>query len=375
MQLRTPKRLILITALLIATPACLDTNNSPAPVDMAGDMGPTDQGGDTPVDADLGGDMDLGVDMGPCGGACTDGKVCDPSDGQCVGCLDDAQCGGDTPVCDPTSRACVGCVDTSDCTGGVCNTASQTCVQCLNDDTCNGATPRCETGSNACVACLDHPDCPSTDAAQCAGNSCVACSDNAHCAHLADTPVCDGGSCVQCTVATEDTDCARTVEGENKVFTCHPDTHTCTDTVKGSARKCEACVSDSDCDTSNNNFCVPMSLDGTPVGSFCLQKAPSVGGCQRPYTTPLLGKTTVGGIIDNFCGIDEGLTTCPAFLDYLNPKTCNDTSSCGLGGVCKSIAVQGNVCTITCDRDEQCAGTSCVDDSINGGMTCGIPQP
>ena len=56
------------------------------------------------------------------------GKPYCETDGSCVGCLLDTQCGPDEPVCDATARACRGCSQDSECGNDVCLEADGTCA-------------------------------------------------------------------------------------------------------------------------------------------------------------------------------------------------------------------------------------------------------
>lgn len=147
-------------------------------------------------------------------------NVCNPATGTCVQCAGNADCHDPTrPVCDPASNTCVGCLSNTDCPNGVCN--NQRCVQCLSDAQCRGTTPRCNPTTNACVACLpgatdncptgqycrpdfrceqgckSGADCPS---GVCLPNhSCQACTADQQCAA---GHICQNGTCMGACSAT-----------------------------------------------------------------------------------------------------------------------------------------------------------------------------
>ncbi len=123
----------------------------------------------------------------PCpGGTCDGGPF-----GRCLGCLSDADCGGDAPRCDTDRGQCVACLDAADCTsaeneclagacsegecryedprprgsacsGGFCDGASDPrCLECLADQDCSEPRPLCALLDGRCVECRTESDCPS----------------------------------------------------------------------------------------------------------------------------------------------------------------------------------------------------------------------
>ena len=85
----------------------------------------------------LGLDDVTGIDGGS-DGAGPDAAVCSAQlpcpgddhclDGVCVGCLDPAHCGGETPVCDPDAHQCRGCAAHAECLSQLCDLATGVCL-------------------------------------------------------------------------------------------------------------------------------------------------------------------------------------------------------------------------------------------------------
>jgi Cys-rich repeat protein len=152
------------------------------------------------------------------------------SNGKCMPCMNDAQCGESTAcasrVCaqgtcqvhmfatstqvpDPKADDCVhpecdgkgNLIDApnplaSTCQGGVCDGKGK-CVECVTDVTCGGAKPHCFTSSNTCVECLADADCTSGSYCDASKHGCVSCSDGAQ--NGDETGVdCGGAHCLKC---------------------------------------------------------------------------------------------------------------------------------------------------------------------------------
>jgi Cys-rich repeat protein len=132
--------------------------------------------------------------------------VCNPATHTCVGCVDQTDCGGNTPVCDTGTHTCRAmCTTNMQCqTGGmfnngVCNTTTGSCVQCLTNQNCqNGQI--CNPATNACVQCVQSTDCQQANNVCLPNNTCAHfCTTNAQCTQ-ANRPYCEPtlGACVQC---------------------------------------------------------------------------------------------------------------------------------------------------------------------------------
>jgi hypothetical protein len=270
--------------------------------------------------------------------------VCNEATNQCVQCTatNSMQCSGATPVCKTSTNACVECIAEAQCTTGdkrVCNTTSNTCVQCLMNSSCTTATaPRCDAGE------------------------CKPCTANSDCTHISGKGVCSSGECVQCT-STDAAAC-----GANP---CNPSTKRCS-AYGTNRRPCEVCDTDANCATANH-FCVPMQYKGMnrPAG-YCLKDGMSAGGCVRPFTVPLAGRTSLSGMTGKtFCSVNETLTTCEAVRGLLDDQACPNgmDTECPQGGLCRTVGLTANRCSYACGVAAECVN------SPSPGSTCGGGTP
>ncbi len=280
----------------------------------------------------------------PCDGACTGATpVCDLQSNECVECTGNGDCAAPTPACDVTTHACVECTKKIDCS--------------------DAAKPQCDPVQQKCVECVAQSDCTSATASACVGNACVACTKDEECANIAGKGVCDAGACVQCTVAKE------AVCGGKS---CDAATKQCTATLVGTVQFCQPCLADSECIGGNqpdpDARCIPMKfMDFPRSGGFCLQRVAKT--CVRPFTVPISSSSLSGSPSEAYCGIDQASTRCEAVLDLVASRACADglATSCGCarnaagsciesgqGGLCETVGVFANRCTIPCGSSEQC---------------------
>ncbi len=210
----------------------------------------------------------------------------------------------------------------------ICDETTETCVVCLGEQGCEGDTPACLVG--------DTP----------AANRCVAC-----------TPEKEADLCKN---------------EEDQPSSCNPATYTCTNTQLGSLRDCRNCVSDSECEDTRK--CVPMNFKGNARdGGYCLAPSP---GCPRPYTIELDDRVSLSGAeAADYCGVDEGATTCEAVRQYKNESVpCTEPTSCGAPGLDDSLcelqdSATETTCTYPCGRSQHCpdstectcSGSGCTD--------------
>jgi Cys-rich repeat protein len=156
----------------------------------------------------------------PNGGHCDPGEPICASDGACVGCQTNDDCGGDRPVCASGTAQCSECGSDSDCGAArpACDLRAGMCVDCLVDSdcgsgfTCDGGNcqasctsnadcsdphhPICDTSNGQCVSCMSNSDCGSS-APLCGPMGCVQCLTPGDC--HAPTAICGGdGFCVEC---------------------------------------------------------------------------------------------------------------------------------------------------------------------------------
>jgi hypothetical protein len=127
--------------------------------------------------------------------------VCDLTVFLCVGCVTHADCkDASTPTCDVATQTCRACASNSDCPGDVCVTepgsskAGQ-CVGCVNDSDCGGSNGDCEMATNTCT-CTKNEQC-SNPTPTCSNSTCVACKTASDCAGNKGGSVCSSGSCTE----------------------------------------------------------------------------------------------------------------------------------------------------------------------------------
>jgi hypothetical protein len=281
----------------------------------------------------------------PCAG---ENAVCDDVLGDCTGCLDNLDCGGDTQFC--VSSSCQECNPLNDdgcleagatpiCNGGTCegcgsdaecvvrfgsldfcDEATARCVQCdpSNNAGCPANSPTCDTDSLSCRQCANADDCLGS---ACVGGTCSGCDLNSNFPCSGGTPICaqeDGGSpecqaCIQGDVG--DAECARK----------DPGTPEC---VQG---RCQACE--------------PISNDGCGANQLCC----------------------------NFVCVDTDPSTqcqnCGVACDATTTNSCVDRNcSCGADGECggqTAFCDDPTDTCVNCRADNDCGGArpECVDDS------------
>lgn len=275
---------------------------------------------DGPPPADAG----LDATMPASDGGEKDGEGPDDGGGP-VDCDGDDECPSTLPVC--ANHKCVGCIGAADCERF-------------------DATSACDTASGKCEACVENTDCVEPTKPICDAHACRSCASDLDCEPLG--KICDEspgpfqGQCVQCTQAeTDETRCG--------TKSCDPATRACTQTERGSAGICEACVADSECEVDHR--CVAMNFQGTPLkpvgegGGYCLKRT-AAGPCDLPYgATPISRDSLSGAVVDSYCGLNEDKATCDAILQYSRP-----CSSCeGVpGSLCETVGAIGNRCTYAC---------------------------
>jgi hypothetical protein len=385
------------------------TPDGSAPDPEGGTVEPVDAGMDATIDAALdatvsndgggplsdGAAFDAGFDAGPqC--ACDAGKkVCVPATATCVECnaTDTTACTGDRPVCDFASSSCVACNADTDCPSAAkakCNTSTHTCVacdakaQCMHItglNTCNAgacvqcnasdatactgtAKPFCQTSGTACVACNTNVDCTDPTKPTCAANVCRACQNDTECtgkvSGATTLDACYSGQCVDCRINPADT---KLDVGCSATTSCNPATRTCAGKAKGTLSICAPCLADAECPS--NYRCITMTYQGTEVrpdgasGGFCLQRL-AASSCVRPYSVSLTRVSRSGAASENYCGLNENLTTCDAVLTYATSCAGGPSACDALGARCETLTT-GATCTYRCSsgNNNECPGTAC----------------
>lgn len=331
-------------------------------------------------------------DGGACQSICKDAGPCLNADAapeqKCCSSADCAQ-----PAASRCSAgACVACVAHNDCAHLADTPACHDgiCVTCTEDNksACGAQTPACQ--DNACVTCteVDRGACEGTEKPACLDNRCVTCTDSDPGAcEATESPACHEGDCVQCTVAKLDA-----CNGD----TCNALDQTCRSGVEpGSAKRCEPCASNLECEdahvcvitTASPPFtlgnCLPINPSGDP--SACLSVRAHRSG---------LSTVDIEGNAVQVC--QPGPTTCEALL-YENrtcdfpvgdtgPFACSEPRLLSLTSpdrYCKSYVssipgggTRANTsCSPTCVLDADClAGEVCSPTSLLAGDSTPVPD-
>ncbi len=244
---------------------------------------------------------------------------------RCVGCRANGDCAGATPVCEPTRRVCVGCAVNADCGGAtpICDNAmggTNTCIGCRGNGDCGGATPICNPGTRRCVACRNNGDCRNPTPICNAVNVCVGCINNGDCGGA--TPFCNGGTST-CVACRNSGDCGGNTPVCNPMtFVCSP----CRANAECPASApicnvmtgvCRGCVVNGDCRA-------PTPVCDAPRGQCVGCNSNADCGGATPACDP--GRRVCVGCVDNtvcraptaLC--DLGLNTCVA---------CRSNADCG----------------------------------------------
>ena len=282
---------------------------------------------------------------------------------------------GKCVVCPPTKPVCLNDTECVQCAGGededkyctdrdqVCDVENYVCVDCLTNAQC--AAPdasRCNTDDNECAPCKTSEDCDDVQGLAETGN------------------ICDEGLCVQCTPETEGQTCPNNTS-------CDPRTNTCTDTVVGSLLVCDECVADNECGDdgkpSNAYKCVPMYYPDEQTRfpndetGFCLKSIELGGSCTNPYRIVLTRTSLSDAAPEDYCGINEDLTTCPAVRALLADTPCNpvngDQDCPQPAGLCRELPGMVDRCTYLCSSIVECQipGATCGSSGSGSDDYCG----
>ncbi len=195
----------------------------------------TDAGLDVAPARDASSDAALGPEVSPVSRACQDDSACAvsqarciPTQGVCVGCLDDGDCAlgyGPRRQCDTKGHVCVECTEASHCGPGrycdpgtsrcvewcfddsracfapgfTCIEKDRRCAECSRNDNCKGGVEAyCNTIIGRCVECFSSAQCTSAKRLLCLRYTgrCVECMNDLGCTPPAR---CDArtGACVQ----------------------------------------------------------------------------------------------------------------------------------------------------------------------------------
>lgn len=229
-------------------------------------------------------------------------------------------------------------------------------ASCIEDADCQSGL--CAASTKRCVECKESIHCPLPEAARCASNQCVPCVSGIACSHLSGTPACNEGACVECTPGTEEGSCGGT--------SCNPETFECTETPLRSRDTCQACITDSECET--GDWCVALVYGDDTGGNYCLTKVPPPPDeCEPPYSELLADAPTVSGAGPfDFCSFDPSVTSCEAILGLKNDADCPCE---GFGALCRTVGSRPNKCTYACSTAAECfesGPNECIDDEFCG---------
>ncbi len=111
-----------------------------------------------------------------------------------------------------------------------------------------------------------------------------------------------------------------------------------------------------------------MTFNGTPRdGGYCLRRKGNTD-CTRPYRVLITATSLSGQPAEEYCGINQALTTCDAVLDTTDDTGCTLATDCGApglnDGLCQTVGGAANKCTYACETAAQCPGSqACTDDT------------
>jgi hypothetical protein len=239
------------------------------------------------------------------------GSICDPSDGQCKECLNDAHCDDSvactTDTCDTNTGLCVLSIDDAACDDGLFCNGTETCDAVLG----------CQAGAN--IDCDDNVPCTSD-----------ACDeDNDTCTHDTADAACDDG--LFCNGA----------ETCDAVLGCQAGADPCPNTAcDDTSDACVDCQTDPDCD--DGLFCngVETCDGGTCVAGLAVQ-------CDDGVT----------------CTIDSCNEATNACANTLNDAACNNGLYCDGVEACTMSGCAAGV-TVACDDGIECTVDGC-DDNVD----------
>jgi hypothetical protein len=159
------------------------------------------------------------------------------------------------------------------------------------------------------------------------------------------------------------------------MVSCNPRTNTCTNVQVGSLSVCDECVADSECGdglgASDAFRCVQLEYEDAPFPiegtGFCLKTVEGGGSCSNPYRTVIERTSLSGAAPEDYCGINEDLTTCPAVRALIADTPCDpangDIDCPRPAGLCRELPGAVNRCTYPCSSVVEC---------VAPGSTCGL---
>jgi hypothetical protein len=318
---------------------------------------------------------DLDADVDRVDGGRRDGGAQDAA----TGC----DCDLDRPLCIEATKTCVECTAEG---GGcrpnqVCDVLHGDCVECLQNADCKDPNASvCDLATHTCKRCEP--------------------SSESDCGHIKDKHVCMAGTCVQCTKDKLDACKVQSSPTKTVQNACHALTHTCTENELRKTPPCGECVSDAQCWSGHACVGANLGNEPLANQWYCLPMRELNCASARPYSAPAPARKTIDGVtqdicslrvascgalnnyINTFCGVD--LDGMPIPLDAAGvpqaPSANGDSRLCGVPGVddgyCVEVEPGLHRCTVACSEILDCpriAPACNADVRSPSGFLCAIP--
>lgn len=126
------------------------------------------------------------------------------------------------------------------------------------------------------------------------------------------------------------------------------------------AKPCQRCANGSEC--ASTQGCVAMNLQGTEVGTFCLELAAGEGCEHGMFEVVSRGSVDTPMEVQAFCAPDESQTSCPAMIDFNNQRVCEADEDCGITGLTDALCRELDgalICSHPCQSDPECSSSTC----------------
>jgi hypothetical protein len=271
--------------------------------------------------------------------------------GECVECVDDADCSTDFPSC--VEGACECELGSERCSD---SGAHQVCTGTTwNDAPCMGETPICDADSGACVCEEGAERCQAGTAEICSAGAwqprtptaeCTPCTSNAQCSGT--KPICDGMECVAC---NDDCPSDGVCDSSGACVECTPEnTGACDGGVCSSDNRCVECATDLDCDPAAP-ICDGDVCRGCEADTECPLGCQPDGSCSACATSLDCSGTTpicvsgecracqAGDCASGVCNGDSGaceacsVANCPGVCNLGTCVPCSSPGDAGDGGI------------------------------------------
>jgi hypothetical protein len=309
-----------------------------------------------------------GIDAGTDGDVDPDAATPDAPSGEgdrdaAGGC----RCSDPTPVCVEPTKTCVACTatDRGACTAEqVCDVLRGECVECLQNADCKDARKSvCEVASHTCQPCAE--------------------GSASDCSHIEDKHVCLASECVECTKDKLAACLVQDSPTKTTQYACHAISHTCTNYELRKTPPCGECVSDAQCTVGHVCVTMEFGGQPIPEKWYCqpVLEALNCNG-ERPYIGLGRGEVTIEGETADVCTLR--MSSCSAHGHYsrkycgldsndrpvalndggvpIAPSVKGDDTLCGLPGLADGYCVEAQPglhrCTVVCDEILDCPGNA-----------------